>query len=106
LGTPSVRVVEGEAPAACAGLPSPDAVFVGGGVQAVGLLDAAWSALRSGGRMVANAVTLQSQFRLHAAQQAKGGTLTRLTVERLDTLGPHQIFRPAIAIVQWTATKP
>jgi precorrin-6Y C5,15-methyltransferase (decarboxylating) len=106
LGTPSVQVVEGVAPAACAGLPLPDAVFVGGGVQEPGLLDAAWSALRSGGRMVANAVTLESQTCLHAAQQAKGGMLTRLSVERLDTLGPHQIFRPAIAIVQWTAAKP
>ncbi len=32
LGVPGLRVVEGEAPGALAGLPAPDAVFLGGGV--------------------------------------------------------------------------
>ena len=106
LGVPSVRVIEGAAPAVLAGLPSPDAVFIGGGVQDVGVLDVAWAALRTGGRMVVNAVALESQAALLAAQQAKGGTLTRLSVERLDTLGAHHVFRPAMAVVQWAASKP
>jgi precorrin-6Y C5,15-methyltransferase (decarboxylating) len=105
LGAPSVRIVEGMAPVALAGLPQPDAVFVGGGLQAAGLLDAAWATLRAGGRMVANAVTLESQARLFDAQRAHGGVLIRLSIERLDTLGDHRIFRPAMAIVQWAAAK-
>ena len=50
---------EGRAPDALAGLPTPDAVFIGGGDhRPPGVLDACWAALRAGGRLVANAVTL------------------------------------------------
>jgi precorrin-6B C5,15-methyltransferase / cobalt-precorrin-6B C5,C15-methyltransferase len=106
LGAQFVRIVTGTAPAAFAELPPPDAVFIGGGVHDPALLDTAWVALRSGGRIVANAVTLESQERLLATRRVHGGTLTRLSVERLDTLGPHHVFRPAIAVTQWAVTKP
>jgi precorrin-6Y C5,15-methyltransferase (decarboxylating) len=105
LGAPSVRIVTGVAPAAFAGLPSPDAVFIGGGAQDQALLDAGWAALRSGGRMVVNTVTLESQARLFPAYRTHGGTLTRLSVERLDTIGRHHVFHPAIAVTQWAVTK-
>jgi precorrin-6Y C5,15-methyltransferase (decarboxylating) len=106
LGVPSVRIVTGTAPGALAGLPPPDVVFIGGGLQDPALLAAAWVALRAGGRMVVNAVTTESQARLFDAHRMYGGALTRLLVERLDTLGPHHVFRPAIAVTQWAATKP
>lgn len=106
LGVPLVRIVCGAAPTALAGLPQPDAVFLGGGLQHSGLLDVGWASLRAGGRMVANAVTVESQAELFAAHQVHGGALTRLSVERLDALGAHRVFRPAMAIVQWAATKP
>ena len=61
LGVPALQVVDGSAPAALDGLPAPDAVFVGGGLTAAGLLDACWAALRPGGRLVVNAVTLESE---------------------------------------------
>jgi precorrin-6Y C5,15-methyltransferase (decarboxylating) len=106
LGAPFVRIVTGVAPAAFAELPAPDAVFIGGGVHDPALLDAVWVALQSGGRVVANAVTLESLELLLAARRAHGGTLTRLSLERLDTLGPHHVFRPAVAVTQWAVTKP
>jgi precorrin-6Y C5,15-methyltransferase (decarboxylating) len=105
LGVPAMRVVTGEAPAALAGLPAPDAVFVGGGAR-VGVLDAAWAALRSGGRLVANAVTIETEALLFAAQHRRGGTLTRLSVDRLDGIGAMRAFRPAMTVTQWVVTKP
>ena len=70
------------------------------------VIDTAWVALRAGGRMVVNAVTTETEARLVRRPRMFGGTLTRLSVERLDTLGPHHVFRPAIAVTQWAATKP
>jgi precorrin-6B C5,15-methyltransferase / cobalt-precorrin-6B C5,C15-methyltransferase len=106
LGVPAIRIVTGTAPDALAGLPVPDAVFVGGGGQNAALLDAGWNALRSGGRMVVNAVTIETEAQLFACHQARGGTLTRLSVERLDRLGNSHGYRPAMTVTQWAATKP
>lgn len=106
LGAVGVEICVGSAPDALAGLPPPDAVFVGGGAQEHGVLEAAWAALRPGGRIVANAVALDTQALLFDAQARWGGTLTRLAVERLDTVGRMRAFRPSMAVVQWAATKP
>ena len=59
FGVPGLEVVEGTAPAALAGLPPPDAIFIGGGASDAGVLDAVIDALRPGGRLVVNAVTLR-----------------------------------------------
>ena len=106
LGVPSLEVVAGEAPRVLEGLPTPDAVFLGGGAQRPGVLDAAWAALRSGGRIVANAVTIDTEAVLYAAQARLGGTLTRIAVERMDRIGTMRAFRPAMPVVQWEAVKP
>jgi precorrin-6B C5,15-methyltransferase / cobalt-precorrin-6B C5,C15-methyltransferase len=106
LGVPGLRIVLGDAPAALSDLPAPDAVFLGGGAHDVGVLDTAWNALRPGGRMVANAVTIETESVLFAAQRARGGTLTRISVDRLDAVGTMHGFRRALAITQWLATKP
>ena len=63
LGTPKLAIVAGQAPAALDGLEAPDAVFIGGGLTE-DVFKAAWSALRPLGRLVANAVTLESEVRL------------------------------------------
>lgn len=106
LGVPALQVVTGTAPAALAGLPQPDAVFVGGGAQEPGLLESAWSALKPGGRIVVNGVTVETEVVLIAARERWGGSLTRLSVERLDRLGSMHGFRPAMTVTQWTAVKP
>lgn len=105
LGAVAVNVVTGTAPGALTGLGAPDAVFVGGGLQTDGVLDAVWKALGPGGRLVANAVALDTQGLLFAAQVRFGGTLTRLAVERLDQIGTMRAFRPAMAVVQWAVSK-
>ena len=106
LGVPGLRLVGGAAPGALAGLPRPDAVFVGGGAHAAGVLDAAWQALGPDGRLVANAITVESEAALLAARARLGGMLTRLAVERLDTVGRLHGYRPAMTVTQFVAVKP
>jgi precorrin-6Y C5,15-methyltransferase (decarboxylating) len=106
LGVPAMRVLTGAAPAMLQGLPPPDAVFVGGGAQNDGVLPAAWDALKPGGRIVVNAVTVETEMLLFQAVRNHGGTLTRLSVERLDAIGRMHAFRPAMPVTQWAAVKP
>lgn len=105
LGVPELAVIEGEAPAALAGLERPDAVFVGGGVGDAALLAACWDVLAPGGRMVANAVTLSAEARVLAAAERYGGDLTRLQVQRTAPLGGFTAFKPALPVTQWTVVK-
>ena len=105
LGVPRLEVVTGEAEAALDKLPTPDAIFIGGGGQPA-LIDKAYTALKHGGRIVANAVTLDTETAVLAAQGKFGGALTRLSVERLDAVGGKQAFRPAMTVTQWSAVKP
>jgi precorrin-6B C5,15-methyltransferase / cobalt-precorrin-6B C5,C15-methyltransferase len=106
LGVPGLEVVAGRAPDVCAGLPAPDAVFLGGGAHLPGVIDTAWHALPPGGRLVANAVVIETEAALFAARDKFGGTLTRLSVERLDAIGSLHGFRPALTVTQWAALKP
>jgi precorrin-6B C5,15-methyltransferase / cobalt-precorrin-6B C5,C15-methyltransferase len=106
LGVPNLDVCAGTAPAALRDLASPDAIFIGGGVSDAGLLDAAIAALRSGGRLVVNAVTLDSEALLIARYRAAGGELLRLSVARAAPLGTTAGWRPALPITQWVWVKP
>jgi precorrin-6Y C5,15-methyltransferase (decarboxylating) len=105
LGVPGLSVVDGEAPAALAGLPRPDAVFIGGGVTADGVVAACWEALADGGRLVANAVTIEGERVLVDWRGRAGGTLTRLSIERAGQLGGFTAWRPALPVTQWAARK-
>jgi precorrin-6Y C5,15-methyltransferase (decarboxylating) len=94
LGAAELRIHRGEAPAALAGLPQPDTVFLGGGVSAPGVIEACWAALPSGGRFVANAVTDRSLAALVKHRSLHGGDLICLAVSRIDereTSGWHAL---------------
>ena len=106
LGAPGLEIHGGRAPQALEGLAAPDAVFVGGGLSAEGVLEAAWAALRPGGRIVANAVTLESEARLVRARSELGGDLYRISVDTVAPVGRFNAFRPAMAVTQWAARKP
>ncbi|MGH3291680.1 MAG: precorrin-6y C5,15-methyltransferase (decarboxylating) subunit CbiE [Trebonia sp.] len=105
LGVPGLHVVAGSAPQALTGLAAPDAVFIGGGVTADGVVAACLEALGPGGRLVVNAVTLEGQAVLADWRQRLGGTLTRIGVERADSLGTLTTWRPALPVVQWSMHK-
>jgi precorrin-6B C5,15-methyltransferase / cobalt-precorrin-6B C5,C15-methyltransferase len=105
LGVPGLVVVAGAAPDVLAGLPQPDAVFIGGGVTTGGVVAACWDALGVGGRLAANAVTLEGQAVLADWRRRLGGTLTRIGVEHADALGTFTTWRPALPVVQWSVRK-
>jgi precorrin-6Y C5,15-methyltransferase (decarboxylating) len=106
LGVPTLRVIHGIVPATFAGLRPPDTIFIGGGVANDDLFDACWAVLPPGGRLVANAVTLQSEACLAARHTLLGGDLTRIMVSRADLIGESHVWRPMMPITQWTVTKP
>ncbi|KPC61936.1 bifunctional cobalt-precorrin-7 (C(5))-methyltransferase/cobalt-precorrin-6B (C(15))-methyltransferase [Streptomyces chattanoogensis] len=106
LGVPGLRVVTGPAPDALEGLPTPDAVFIGGGLTAPGLLDACWAALPPGGRIVANTVTLESEALLADRYRRHGGELVRLAVAHAVPVGGFTGWRQAMPVTQWAAVKP
>ncbi|MDX6458526.1 MAG: precorrin-6B C5,15-methyltransferase / cobalt-precorrin-6B C5,C15-methyltransferase [Acidobacteriaceae bacterium] len=106
LGVPTLKVIQGTAPATFAGLPPPDAIFIGGGVGNNDIFDACWAKLSPGGRLVANAVTLQSEASLVARHTLYGGDLMRMTVSRADLIGGSYGWRPMMPITQWTVIKP
>jgi precorrin-6Y C5,15-methyltransferase (decarboxylating) len=105
LGAPGLVVVAGAAPEALAGLPRPDAVFIGGGVTVEGVVAACWDALNAGGRLVANAVTIEGELALAGWHGRLGGSLTRIAVERAGPLGGFTTWRPALPVVQWSVRK-
>lgn len=105
LGVPHLDLRRGTAPDALKGLPTPDAVFVGGGASREGVLDAVWEALPPGGRLVVNSVTLETEAMLIGWQARHGGVLLRLAVERAGSVGGLTGWRAAMPVVQWSVTK-
>jgi precorrin-6B C5,15-methyltransferase / cobalt-precorrin-6B C5,C15-methyltransferase len=104
FGVPGLEVIEGVAPAALEGLAQPDAIFIGGGAR--GVLDPAVRALRPGGRLVVNAVTIETEALLMARRPALGGELTRVAITRVESIGGREGWRPALPVTQWVWMKP
>lgn len=104
LGAPKLELVEGLVPDALGGLAAPDAIFIGGGLSRA-TFDAAWSALRPLGRLVANAVTLESEAELMALHAEFGGELVRISVCRAEPVGRLTGWRPAMPVTQWSLVK-
>ncbi|MBD8683274.1 precorrin-6y C5,15-methyltransferase (decarboxylating) subunit CbiE [Pseudomonas sp. CFBP 13719] len=106
LGVPGLQLVRGRAPDALAGLAMPDAIFIGGGVTRENVLSDCWAALKPGGRLVANAVTLQSEVTLVQWRERHGGELTRLHIAQACPLGEFDTWRQALPITLLDAVKP
>ena len=109
LGVPELNVITGDAPATLEHVASrdlPDAVFIGGGLTKKGVFESSWSTLRTGGRLVANAVTLESQARLTDLHARHGGELKKIEIATADGVGRMRGWRPAMPVVQWRVTKP
>lgn len=106
LGVPALQLVAGRAPEALAGLPTPDAIFIGGGVTAPGVLETCWARLRGGGRLVANAVTVQGEATLVAWRGRHGGTLTRIALGEAQPLGGFDTWRQALPVTLLELAKP
>lgn len=107
LGVPELNVVEGHFPPPFDGFePAPDAIFIGGGIAGDdSLIRYCMDALRPGGRIVANAVTLQAQSALSAAHSEWGGELLKIAIARAEGVGPHQAMKSSIDVLQWRGRK-
>lgn len=105
FGVPGLAVVEGMAPQAVEGLPVPDAIFIGGGGSEPGVIDAAIRALPSGGRLVANGVTLEMEAVLLDCFRKYGGSLTRIDIQRASPVGRMHGWRAAMPVTQWAWVK-
>ncbi|MGH2949483.1 MAG: cobalamin biosynthesis bifunctional protein CbiET, partial [Solirubrobacteraceae bacterium] len=101
LGVPALEIVTGAAPGALDGLAAPDAIFIGGGLTTEGLLDRCRDALSSGGRLVANVVTVEGEGLLAQTHAHWGGRLVRLAVQHAEPLGGLTGWRPAMSVTQW-----
>jgi len=104
LGAPRLELRDGTAPEELEFLPAPDAVFIGGGLSQE-VFDACWRALRPLGRLVANAVTLESEALLLALYKAHGGQLSKISVHRAEPVGGLTGWRPMMPVTQWSLVK-
>ena len=105
LGVPDLSIVEGSAPDALQGLPRPDAIFIGGGATDR-TIDTAWTALPSGGRIVVNSITIETQAELIRRFRKLGGNLKTIQIAHADPIGGFNAMRPAMTVTQWSVTKP
>ena len=106
LGVPSLQVLVGHAPDALTRADSPAAIFIGGGLTTHGLIQTCWDSLDPGGRLVANAVTIEGEQTLTDACASHGGELARFEVSHAEPTGGFTAWRPALPIVQWSIEKP
>lgn len=106
LGTPSLDIEAGAVPETLAGAPTPDAVFIGGAVGDPEVFAAAWAALRPGGRLVANAVTLEGEAHIVRLHKRHGGDLVRIDISHAEPVGPYRAMRPRLPVLQWRTEKP
>lgn len=103
LGVPAIEIIHSDAPAALAALPAPDAIFIGGGTSDNAIWDAAWPRLKPGGKLVANAVTLDGEAALLRHHERLGGELTRIAAAHAENL---RFWRQAMPVTQLALTKP
>jgi precorrin-6B C5,15-methyltransferase / cobalt-precorrin-6B C5,C15-methyltransferase len=106
LGVPNLQIVAGKAPDALIDLPQPDTIFIGGGVTGAGVLDTCWQALPTGGRLVVNAVTVEAEHLLMQAVGDRGGSLTRIAIQRAEPVGKFLGWKAFAPITQWNGVKP
>lgn len=104
LGVSRLDIRQGEALDLLGGLPDPDAVFIGGGANEV-LLQALWTRLRPPARIVAHAVTLETESLLLAWQAAHGGTLLRIALSEPAPIGQMRGWKASYPVLQWVVNR-
>jgi precorrin-6B C5,15-methyltransferase / cobalt-precorrin-6B C5,C15-methyltransferase len=105
LGTPNLQIMAGKALEVIPNLPAPNAIFIGGGVTALEILEDCWNALLPGGRMVVNVVTLEGEQRLYQWYEKVGGNFTRIAIQRAELIGKFLGWKSMSPITQWIGIK-
>lgn len=106
LGVPELQISQGSALDNLGQHPAPDAIFIGGNVADKKQFGACWQALKPGGRMVTNAVTLQGMSAVYHRQKLYGGELCSIAISEIEQLGASTIMQPKLPVIQWSITKP
>jgi precorrin-6B C5,15-methyltransferase / cobalt-precorrin-6B C5,C15-methyltransferase len=105
LGVPNLQIIAGKAPATLIDLPTPDAIFIGGGLTVPEVFETCWAALRSGGRLVANGVTIETEQRIFELQQQYGGEINRIAIQRAEPVGKFLGWKAMAGVTQWWVVK-
>jgi precorrin-6B C5,15-methyltransferase / cobalt-precorrin-6B C5,C15-methyltransferase len=105
LGVPNLKIVAGKAPESLVNLSQPDAIFIGGGLTAPEVFTTCWQNLKIGGRLVVNAVTVESEQMVFQLQQQLGGELTRIAIQRAEPVGKFLGWKAMAGITQWVVVK-
>lgn len=105
FGISGLHLVRGEAPSVLDGLESPDAIFIGGGFTYPEVFDRCWTKLPTGGRLVVNAVTLETEALLQVCAAKIGARLLHLTLSEAAPLGTFRVWRNALPITMMIAVK-
>ena len=105
LGVPNISIIAEKAPDCFTELSAPDAIFIGGGLASEGMIEKCFQSLKAGGRLVANAVTIEGENHLLVALDQFGGELTRIAISHLSPVGNYRSWKPALPITQWSTIK-
>lgn len=105
LGVPELEVAAGDVEQTLQDHLAPSAIFLGGAVTNENVFKTCWAALPPGGRLVANAVTLEGEAALIARHEAHGGDLVRIDISHVAGIGTRRALKPRLAVIQWRVTK-
>lgn len=105
LGTPNLEIISGNVPGSLTGQPAPDAIFLGGDISNQALFETCWQALKPGGRLVANAVTIEGEQALYTRHEIHGGEMARIDISVLGNIGHYRALTPRRAVTQWLVHK-
>lgn len=106
LGVPNLEIISGRAPAVLNDLLAPDSIFIGGGLTIDGLFETAWQALKPGGKLVVNGVTVETEQLIFQLHQQYGGKLDRIAIQRAEPVGNFLGWKALNPVTQWFVGKP
>lgn len=105
FGVIGVQLIRGEAPSVLGDIEKPDAIFIGGGFTHPNLFDYCWDSLKAGGRLVVNAVTLETVALLQKKAAKINARLIQLSLSEALPLGNFHVWRSALPITMMIAHK-
>ena len=102
LGTPHLKIVEGQAPKIFLKIKeNPQKIFIGGGISSPKIINECIERLLPTGLIIANSVTIESKQKLLRLWKKYGGDLTTLATSSANSIGRYNAFRPAMEVMQW-----
>ena len=104
LGAPRLEILDGSAPEALENLPRPDAIFIGGGFS-LQTFEICWQKLKPFGRIVINAITLETEGELLRLKALYGGELSKISIQKTESIGTRKGWRPYMPVTQWSIIK-